>query len=184
MLFSEKITRCDHSKMFFMTKFHPHMSLLISGLSAVFRLSVEILPAAIIPKCLFLTQFYTHLSLSVIFASYQWFISAISRWAHLQQFFLCQNFKHLKLPLHANFQPKRRWPLLGINYWNFSGHPRCGSQELSSKSARFSHPGIGILSWDRKYLPYRTFVHIWSRHLTLVKLILKMTNIPSYSNTF
>ena len=39
-------------------------------------------------------------------------------------FFLCQNFKHLKLPPHANFQPKRRWPLLGINYWNFSGHPR------------------------------------------------------------
>ena len=42
----------------------------IRGYSVFSRLSVKISPAAIISKCLFLTIFYPHMSLSVIFVSY------------------------------------------------------------------------------------------------------------------
>ena len=159
---------------------------LISGLSAVFRLPVKISPVAIIPKCLFLTLFHPPpMSLSVIFASYNWFsplisgLSALFRlsvkispatiipkcffWPYFtptcryQWFsplvivmpvqypaeficgicFLHQNFKQLKLPLYANFQPKRRWPLFGINFWKVSGHP--SSEGMISLSVE---PGV------------------------------------------
>ena len=59
----------------------------------------------------------------MIFASYQCLISEISHWVHLRQLFIDQNLKHLKVPLYANFQPKRRRHLLRINFWNVSGYP-------------------------------------------------------------
>ena len=75
---------------------------------------------------------------------YQWFSPFISGLSvRYPAEFICgnsllgQNFKGLKLSLHANFQQKRRWSFLRINYWNFSGHP---IWEPFSKS--------GIRDWD------------------------------------
>ena len=101
-------------------------------------------PVATFPKCLFLTKFYPHMSLSVIFAFYQWFISIFKPY----QWFLslsseCHQPKYVPKNCWWSVQAKKNILSVKLHFYQFliSSFPLISHlrQFLYSNSERVSN---------------------------------------------